>query len=441
MRTTPRIPQAPSEPIPELAEFMGHFRVHFIRRESQAAAERYLSGLLTDHPNKNCDTLASIVPGTSEQSLQGLLTEMVWDELDLNRQRVQVMQQLPTEGDGVLICDDTGFAKQGPHSVGVARQYSGTLGKVANCQVTVNCHYAERTLAWPVATRLYLPKPWAEDPVRRAKAHVPAAVLFQAKWEIALDLLDQANAWGVRHVCVVTDADYGDNPKFLDALEVRQEHYAVAVRADFQVGRQRRTEAPAQRADQVLASWPVRKWHTRYWQEGTERWWGARFVAVRCWRVDGQGTRRIGWLIGQRPLRGTEGDWKYYWSNFPASVRLEQMVEYTHRRHWVEQFHEEAKELLGWDQYQGRLWGGFHRNAVFTFLSHSFLVWLEWRERQAHHPVGRPRGAFSPSEGSPSPVNTGDAAPGRRPATRGRHSGTNRQRSRRSILSNAEVTK
>ena len=425
MQKTKRLPQAPSQPIPELAEFMSHFRVHFNRRESQVAAERYLSGLLSDHPNKNCDTLAQIVPGTSEQSLQGLLTEMVWDEVDLNRQRVQLLQQLPTEGDGVLIFDDTGFAKQGPHSVGVARQYSGTLGKVANCQVTVNCHSAERTLAWPVATRLYLPKDWAADSERRAKTHVPLEVHFQAKWEIALDLLDQANAWGVKHAAVVADADYGDNPKFLDGLEERGERCVVAVRADFQVALKRQAES--RRADAVLMAYPVRKWRTRYWQEGTERWWGARFVVIRCWRVDGARTRRIGWLIGQRPLRGSAGDWKYYWSTFPTGTRLEAMVEYTHRRHWVEQFHEEAKELLGWDQYQGRLWGGFHRNAVFTFLSYSFLVWLEWRERQTQRPVGRPRGAFSPSAGSPPPVSARNPSPRRRSTTRRSHSRVNRQ--------------
>lgn len=178
--------------MPELAEFLAQFQVHFDRRESQHAAERYLTGLLTEHLNKNCDTMAKVVPGTSEQQLQGLLTTMVWDECDLNRQRVQMLQALRTEGDGVLIFDDTGFAKQGKASVGVARQYSGTLGKVANCQVSVNCDYAERTLAWPVATRLYLPKEWANDPLRRKQAHIPEAIQFQTKAEIALDLLDQA---------------------------------------------------------------------------------------------------------------------------------------------------------------------------------------------------------------------------------------------------------
>jgi SRSO17 transposase len=194
MKRPKRLPQAPSEPLPE---FLAPFQVHFDRIESRTASERYVTGLLLEHPTKNCETLAAVVPNTNEQRLQGLLTEMAWDEADLNRQRVQVLKQLPTEGDGVLLFDDTGFAKQGKASVGVKRQYSGTLGKVANCQITVNCTYAERTLAWPVSTRLYLPEEWANDPVRRQRTHVPAAVAFQTKPEIALALLDDANALGV----------------------------------------------------------------------------------------------------------------------------------------------------------------------------------------------------------------------------------------------------
>src|SRR4051795_1944133 len=198
MTTTKRVPLAPGQPLPALEEFLRPFRVHFARSEATHALERYLTGMFTEHPNKNCDTIAQVVPDTSEQSLQGLLTAMLWDEDDLNRQRVQGLLALPTEGDAALIFDDTGFAKQGKCSAGVARQYSGTLGKVGNCQVTVNCHYAERTLAWPVASRLYLPQQWARDPARRETARVPEDITFQTKPEIALDLLDRAKAWGVR---------------------------------------------------------------------------------------------------------------------------------------------------------------------------------------------------------------------------------------------------
>src|SRR5205823_5027366 len=188
----------------------------------------------------------------------------------LNRQRVQRLMQLPAEGDAVLVFDDTGFAKQGKCSVGVARQYSGTLGKTGNCQVTVNCHYAERTLAWPVATRLYLPKEWATDGERRAKAKVPQEVVFQTKPQIALDLLDRARRLGVRYAAVTADGDYGDNPNFLAGLEFRKERYVVAVRRDFAVARGQ--FAPAQRADALVAAQPKRSWRTIRCREGSKGW-------------------------------------------------------------------------------------------------------------------------------------------------------------------------
>jgi SRSO17 transposase len=412
MKPPTRLPQAAREPLPELAEFLQPFHLHFNRSESRQTAERYLTGLLTEHPHKNCETLAAVVPDTNAQKLQGLLTNMVWDADDLNRQRVQIMAALPTEGDGVIIFDDTGFAKQGQSSVGVARQYSGSLGKVGNCQVTVNCHYAERTLAWPVATRLYLPAAWIADEERRTRAQVPAVTTFQTKPEIALALLDQANAWGVRHACVVSDADYGDNPTFLNGLELRQERAVVAVRANFSVVLQRASAAALQRADQVLQALPRWQWQTLRWREGSRGWLRAKFVALRCWRVDGDGTRHLGWLIGQRPTRGA-GDWKYFWSNFPPQTPLVQMVEYTHRRYWVEQFHEEAKDELGWAQYQGRLWHGFHRNAVLIMLSYSFLVWFEWHERQKMVRRGPTRRTFSPPTGLASSIARDHPSPSR----------------------------
>jgi SRSO17 transposase len=223
---------SPAE-LPELQDFVGVFQVRFRRPEGGQALERYLTGLLTELPNKNCDTMAQAAPGTSEQPLQELLTNMQWDEEDLNRQRVEKMRAEATLGDGVLVLDDTGFPKQGKTSVGVARQYSGTLGKVGNCQIAVTCCYTDAQATWPVAVRLYLPQAWAEDLDRRGKARVPDAVTFQTKPEIALALLDRAQAWGVPHRGVVADADYWDNPHFLAGLEARQERYVVGVRPTF----------------------------------------------------------------------------------------------------------------------------------------------------------------------------------------------------------------
>src|SRR6202040_711643 len=298
--------------------------------------------------------------------------------------------------------------KQGQCSVGVQRQYSGTLGKTGNCQVTVNCHYAERTLAWPIATRLYLPKEWTDDPQRLRKAKVPEGTTFQTKPQIALALLDQARTLDVPHACVTADADYGDNPNFLAGLEKRRERYVVAVRCDFKVALGREATQPAQRIDAVVAAVPAGQWRTIRWREGSKGWLRGRFCAVRCWRVLSDGRRRIGWLIGED---SSDGKRRYYWSNYRRHVALERMVEYAHRRHWVEQYHEEAKGLLGWDQYQGRLWTGFHRHAVTVMLAYSFLVWQEFKQRQEVRRRGRPRRPFSPSAGSPTDASAGGASP------------------------------
>jgi SRSO17 transposase len=279
--------------LPELQEFLGAFQVRFRRPEGRKALERYTTGLLTELPNKNCDTLTRAVPGRSEQRLQEFLTNMQWDEEDLNWQRVQKMITEATRDDGVLVFDDTGFPKHGRASVGVKRQYSGTLGKVGNCQIAVTCCYTDRTATWPVAVRLYLPKTWAQDPTRRQQARVPAEVAFQTKPEIALMLLDQARAWGVPHPCVVADADYGDNANFLAGLEARQEPYVVAVRTDFQMSVGQAATNPVGRADQLLQTVPRWQWRTSRWRHGTKGWLRKKFVGVRGWRVTSPRTGNI----------------------------------------------------------------------------------------------------------------------------------------------------
>jgi SRSO17 transposase len=399
---------SPAE-LPELQEFLANFQVRFRRPEGRDALERYTTGLLTELPTKNCDTIARAVPRTSEQRLQEFLSNMRWDEEDLNRQRVQKMIAEATLGEGVLVLDDTGFPKQGKASVGVERQYSGTLGKVGNCQIAVTCCYTDPQATWPVAVRLYLPQAWATDPERRQQARVPAAVAFQTKPEIALALLDQARAWGVPYRCVVADADYGDNPNFLAGLEGRQERYVVGVRTDFRVSMGPKATTPVWRVDQLLHTVPRWQWHTIRWRQGTKGWLRKKFVAVRCWRVTSDGHRHVGWLLGERAPQGEPAEPKYFWSNLLATATLEELAGLAHRRHAIEQFHEEAKGELGWDQYQGRLWPGFHRHAATVMLAYSFLAWLELRQRRRAKRPGRPRNPFSPSPGSPTQGASGGA--------------------------------
>ena len=400
---------SPAE-LPELHALLGAFQVRFRRPEGREALERSTTGLLTELPNKNGDTIAQAVPETSAQRLQEFLTKMQGDEEDLHRQRVQKMIAEARRGDGVLILDDTGFPKQGTASVGVERQYSGTLGKVGNCQGAVTCCYTAPQATWPVAIRLYLPKTWAHDPERRQQARVPAEVPFQTKPEIALALLDQARAWGVPHRGVVADADDGDNPHFLAGLEARQEPYVVGVRTDFAVSLGRVATSRVWRADERLETVPRGQWRVIRWRKGTKGWLRKKFVAIRGWRVTSDGQRHEGWLLGERATRGQPEERKYFWSNLPAESTLEELAGLAHRRHAIEQFHEEAKGELGWDQYQGRLWPGFHRHAVTVMLAYSFLVWLEQRQRRRHRRQGRPGDPFSPSAAPPAQHTAGRAS-------------------------------
>jgi SRSO17 transposase len=400
---------SPAE-LPELHAFLGAFQVRFRRLEGREALERYTTGLLTELPNKNGDTIAQAVPGISAQRLQEFLMNMPWDEEDLNRQRVQKMVVEAARGEGVLVFDETGFPKQGKASVGVERQYSGALGRVANCQIAVTCCYSDPQATWPVAVRLYLPKTWAYDPLRRQQTRVPEEIPFRTNPEIALVLLDQARAWGVPHRCVVADADYGDKPNFLAGLEARQEPYVVAVRTDFAVRLRKAATSRLWRADELLQTVPRWQWRTIRWRQGTKGWLRKKFVAVRCWRVTRDGQRHEGWLVGERATRGQPEERKYFWSNLLPDTPLEALAGLAHRRHAIEQFHEAAKGELGWDQYQGRLWPGFHRHAVTVMLAYSFLVWLALQQRRSTKSQGRRGDPFSPSAEAPAQDAAGRAS-------------------------------
>lgn len=210
--------------------------------------------------------------------------------------------------------------------------------------MAVTCCYDEPHASWPVAVCLYLPETWTDAPERLQRARVPSDVTFQTKPQIALALLDQARQWGVPHRGVVTDADDGDNPHFLAGLEERNERYVVAIRGDFQVRPKCRGAPPSQRADQVLAAVARRQWRIIRWRHGTKGWWRKKCVAIRAWRITAEGEAHIGWLLGERAARGQPEEHKCSWSNLLASATLEERVDYAHRRHAIEQFHEEAKE-------------------------------------------------------------------------------------------------
>jgi SRSO17 transposase len=403
---------SPAE-LPELKEVLGAFWLRFRRPEGAAALERYLTGRLAELPNKNGEPFAQAVPSTSEQRLQECLTNRPWDEEDLHRQRGQKRLAEATLGDGVLVLDDTGFPKQGKASVGVARQDSGTLGKVGHGQIAVTCGDTAPQAPWPGGVRWSRPQAWAADLARRSPGRVPAEVAFQTKPEIALTRRDQARAWGVPHRCVGADADDGDNPHCLAGLEARQERDVGGVRAGVWVSHQRKARSPVPRVDQRLLARPRWPWRTIRWRHGTPGWRRKQFVAGRCWRITGDGQRHVGWLLGERATRGQPEERKYSWSHLPAAAILEELAGDAPRREAVAPCHAEAKGEVGWDQDQGRLWPGVHRQAVTVMLADRFLVWLERRRRRRPSGQGRPRDPCSPASGPTAADTAGDPSGGR----------------------------
>lgn len=409
------VPKASTDPLPELAAFLEPFAPLLRRTQTRHSLERYVTGLLTDLGRKNCDTIAAAVAGASTERLQHLLTDAAWDPLELDAVRVRALGARSPTG-GILVLDDSGFAKQGKRSVGVARQYSGTLGKIGNCQVMVSAEYLADVphspvpLHWPVSARLYLPEEWADDPERRRLAHVPEDVRFQTKPEIALSLVDRSREWEVPFDFVVSDSGYGDNPNFLVGLEERGILYVCAVESTFGVRLPEEVKAaveagppaykgkgqppkprpaPLYTAKRVIESLPEEAWQTVSWRKGTKGDLSKRTVAIRVHRGTGSprhstshnrvSTGPEGWLLAERPL-GKEasdaqaGEVKYYLSTLPADTSLQRLAELAHSRWAIEQFYEDGKGECGLDDYQGRRWDGLHRHLALSMLSYSFLM-------------------------------------------------------------------
>lgn len=300
--------------------------------------------------------------------------------------------------------------------------------------------------------RLVLPERWAADPGRRDGAHVPEAVAFPTKPQVALTLVDRARRWTVPFRDVVADAGYGDNPTFLAGLEERQLWYVCAVERTFGVRlpaevREAAATAPAppkgqgrpklpraaslQTVEAIAAAQPERDWQTITWREGTKGALSKRFVAVRVHRATGDPawgeygrstsharitTGNEDWLLAERSVPGEEGDAKYYCSNLPADTSLERLVTVAHARWLVEQFYEDAKGKCGLADYQGRRWDGLHRHLALAMLTYTFLT----LQRHAAAVADATTGGFPPLcpaldlPGHP-PSDPGLVVPGSRP--------------------------
>lgn len=422
------IPKAGREPLADLDAFLEPYAALLRRAESRHALERYTTGLLSDLTRKTASDLGRAVPDTNGQRLQEFLTRTEWRPEEMDRLRIQEMRRHASVGEGVLVIDDTGFAKKGTHSVGVTRQYSGTLGRVDNCQVLVSAHYVDRVFDWPVAARLYLPDTWADDAVRRHKAQVPEEITFRTKGDIGLSLVDVSRSAGISLRAVVTDAGYGDQGSFLDGLEERQLPYVVGLRSTVRFrtaeeveadrgesvrpaysgrGRPRRPEqlqhrVRTQEAATILASLPESAWQTVAWREGTKGALVKEFARVRVYRTGPRGKHlpSAGWLIGERPLPGRAGDPKYYFAFGLDDLPIDDLVEIAHVRWVVERFYQDAKGELGLDDYEGRLWTGFHRHVALVMLAHSYLTLRQSYGAELHarppNPGARRKGASPP---------------------------------------------
>ena len=365
----------------------------------------YLHGLMLDGERKSVQPLAQRVNvpgwhGNTQQALQHFLSDSGWDEqLVLQAYRCLLAESI-AEPSGVIVIDDTGFPKKGRYSVGVARQYSGTLGKTDNCQVAVSLHYAAPKGDYPLALRLYLPEAWTSQPERMDAVRVPPA--YQAprtKEQIALDLLDQVRSEDLPHQAVVADAGYGLSVNFRRGLEERGGVYVVGVtgkeavfsqppvwgvRADAHRGRPPErwyvadatsTPVAVKQLAETLERTPLS------WRTGTKGELHAEFAWVPVWPAhrwqhgraaddvpDVEAEAR--WLLVEWR---TDGSIRYALSNLPPETSMLHAVELWKSRWHVEQGYQQLKEELGLDHFEGRTWPGFHHHATMCFLAYGFL--------------------------------------------------------------------
>jgi SRSO17 transposase len=383
-----------------LEEFLSRLLAGVGRSERRHHGSLYVQGLLLDGERKSIEPLAERVPGGNVQALQQFVGQSPWAWEPVRRLLAQQMEEelLPAVA---WIVDDTGFPKQGQESVGVARQYSGTLGKVGNCQVAVGVHLATEEESVPLDWALYLPQAWVEDAERCGKAGVPAPTTFRTKVELGLELIDRLLEWGLQRQTVLADAGYGNNTQFRQGLGDRQLQYVVGVESSTAVWEKpTRRVQPRGRAGrggprrpyyrgqptalrQVAAALPADQWRTVKWRKGTRGPQRSRFAAGRVQPAHGhvhhQPEREPVWLLMEWPTEA-EAPTKYWFSNLPEGMSLRRLVQRAKLRWRVEQNYEQLKVELGLDHYEGRGWQGWHHHVTLVGLAYAFLL----LERQRH---------------------------------------------------------
>lgn len=389
-------------------------------------AQWYLKGLMLPGERKSVEPMAARVcpenVRSAHQSMHHLVATAEWeDRAVLGAVATQVVPQLlKKEARCWWILDDTGHAKKGTHSVGVARQYCGRLGKTDNCQVAVSLSLANDRGSVPLDYRLYLPKEWTDDRRRCRAAGVPQEIEFRTKGQIAREQIEAALKQGIVRGTVLADAAYGDETDFRDWLIEQQFDYVLAVRSATSVwwGKHQPAQArPAGRGRprtrlkrdarhqpicvlELARALPPKHWRTFTWREGTNGALSSRFARVRVRAANDNRPRDEEWLMIEWPLQ--EAEPTHYWlSTLPAKMSFKQLAANAKGRWMIERDYEELKSELGLSHYEGRNWRGFHHHATLCIAAYGFLMLerLSGKKNSARFkepalPQGfRPRGA------------------------------------------------
>jgi len=397
LRATTGVASRFAKYIERLSEAMGH-----ADRHRPLAA--YCTGLLLPGERKSVEPMAArLAPdavGAKHQSLHHFVAKAPWREATLLAAvRAFVLPKMEKQAPvRAWIIDDTGIPKKGKHSVGVARQYCGELGKQDNCQVAVTLSVASDQASLPIALRLYLPEAWANDKARRRRAGVPKEVAFQTKPQIALDQIRQAVADGVPRGIALADAGYGNDTAFRDALTEMGMPYIVGVQSSIAVWAPGTTPLPARRwsgrgrmtkllrrddstkpvkAGDLAISLPGKMWKTVRWREGSKGDLVSRFARLRVrpshrdyWRAEPWPEE---WLLIEWP-EGEDAPTKYWLSTLPATTPIATLVDTAKLRWRIERDFQDLKQEIGLDHYEGRGWRGFHHHAALSIAAYGFLV-------------------------------------------------------------------
>ena len=361
----------------ELERWLAPFLAALARPEQRRWAPLYLRGLLLPGERKSVEPMAARVAPGEAQQLHHFVSASPWATGPLEAELVRAADRLAGGPGAVLVVDDTALVKRGAHSVGVQRQYCGELGKKANCPALVSLTLARGEVPVCVGLRLFLPEKWAGDPERRRRAGVPEDVAGRPKWRIALDEIDRVLAAGARFGCVLGDAEYGKAAEFRRGLTQRGQAWALGIGptqkafpADVTLAPRPRSatgrpakhpapSAPSVEAAKLFAAMPRRAFRSLSWRRGTKGPLRARFAAVRVRVADGPPARSGQHLPGEEAWLVCEeraaGERKYHLANHPADTPLRALAAAIKARWVCEQMHQQMKQELGLDQFEGRL--------------------------------------------------------------------------------------